>query len=62
MRQFQVMGRLKAGVTVPQARAELQNIEEKLAHDFPDTNKNIKPDLLRYNDRVTGPQITLTSG
>jgi hypothetical protein len=31
------------GVTLPQARAELQNIEEKLAHDFPDTNKNINP-------------------
>ena len=59
VRQFQVMGRLKAGVTLPQARAELQNIEEKLAHDFPDTNKNIKPNLLFYNDSVTGPQITL---
>jgi putative ABC transport system permease protein len=59
VRQFQVMGRLKPGVTLPQARAELQSIEEKLAHDFPDTNKNIKPDLLFYNDRVTGPQITL---
>jgi hypothetical protein len=59
VRQFQVMGRLKAGVTLPRARAELQNIEEKLAHDFPDTNKNIKPNLLFYNDSVTGPQITL---
>src|SRR5436189_138503 len=37
VRQFQVMGRLKTGVTLPQARAELLNIEEKLAHDFPDT-------------------------
>jgi len=59
VRQFQVMGRLKPGVTLPQARAELQNIEEKLAHDFPDTNKNITPDLLFYNDRVAGPRITL---
>jgi len=59
VRQFQVMGRLKPGVTLPQARAELQNIEEKLAHDFPDTNKNIKPNLIFYNDSVTGPQITL---
>jgi predicted permease len=59
VRSFQAMGRLKAGVTLPQARAELQNIEEKLAHDFPDTNKNIKPNLIFYNDSVTGPQITL---
>jgi predicted permease len=53
------MGRLKPGVTLPQARAELQNIDDKLAHDFPDTNKNIKPNLLFYNDSVTGPQIRL---
>jgi predicted permease len=59
VRQFQVMGRLKAGVTLPQARAELRNIEEKLAHDFPDTNKNIKPNLLAYNDSVAPPQIKL---
>ena len=59
VRQFQVMGRLKRGVTLPQARAELQNIEAKLAHDFPDTNQNIKPNILFYNDSVTGPQIKL---
>jgi predicted permease len=59
VRSFQVMGRLNPGVTLPQARAELQIIEEKLAHDFPDTNKNIKPNLLFYNDSVAGPQITL---
>src|SRR4029077_13368150 len=59
VRQFQVMGRLQAGVTLPQARAGLQIIEEKLAHDFPGTNKDIKPNLLFYNDSVTGPQITL---
>jgi predicted permease len=60
VRSFQVMGRLNPGVTLPQARAELQNIEEKLAHDFPDTNKNIKPNLQFYNDSVAGPQIRLT--
>ncbi|MBZ5559188.1 MAG: ABC transporter permease [Acidobacteriia bacterium] len=59
VRSFSVMGRLNAGVTLAQARAELQNIEEKLAHDFPDTNKNIRPNLLKYNDSVTGPQIKL---
>jgi putative ABC transport system permease protein len=60
VRQFQAMGRLKAGVTLPRARAELQNIEDKLAHDFPDTNRNIKPNILFYNDSVAGPQIRLT--
>jgi putative ABC transport system permease protein len=59
VRQFQVMGRLKRGVTLPQARSELQNIEAKLAHDFPDSNQNIKPNILFYNDSVTGPQIKL---
>jgi len=59
VRQFQGMGRLKPGVTLPQARAELQSIEARLAHDFPDTNKNIKPNLVFFNDAITGPQITL---
>jgi putative ABC transport system permease protein len=59
VRSFQVMGRLNAGVTLPQARAELQTIEERLARDFPDTNKNIKPNLRAFSESVTGPQIKL---
>jgi putative ABC transport system permease protein len=59
VRSFQVMGRLSPGVTLAQARAEIENVSTRLAHDFPDTNKEIKPSLTTYNERATGPQISL---
>jgi len=59
VRSFQALGRLADGVTLAQARAELQNSAARLAHDFPDTNKDYKPNLMTFNDRITGPQIRL---
>jgi len=59
VRNFQAIGRLAPGVTLQQARAELQNIGERLSKDFPESNKDIRPQLVKFNDRVTGPQITL---
>ena len=53
------LGRLADGVTLAQARAELQNSAARLAHDFPDTNKDYKPNLMTFNDRIAGPQIRL---
>ena len=58
-RNFQGMGRLAAGVTLEQARAEVQTISAKLTQDYPDTNKDVRPSLMTFNERVTGPQITL---
>jgi putative ABC transport system permease protein len=59
VRNFQAIGRLAPGVTLEQARAELQNIGQRLANDFPESNKDFKPQLVMFNERVTGPQITL---
>jgi len=59
VRSFQALGRLADGVTLAQARAELQNSAARLAHDFPDTNKDYKPNLMTFNDRIAGPQIRL---
>jgi putative ABC transport system permease protein len=58
-RAFQVIGRLEPNVTLPQARIEAQSIAARLAHDFPDTNKDIKAAVDRYSDRVNGGQIRL---
>jgi putative ABC transport system permease protein len=58
-RSFQAMGRLAPGVTLPQARAELQNIAAQLLHDYPDSNKDVRPTLMTFNERVAGPQIRL---
>ncbi len=59
VRNFQALGRLASGVTLPQAKAEFQNIGQRLTHDFPGTNKEIRPSLMPFSERVTGPQIRL---
>jgi putative ABC transport system permease protein len=59
VRNYQAIGRLAPGVTLEQARAELQTIGTRLAQQYPDSNKDFKPQLVKFNDRVTGPQITL---
>jgi putative ABC transport system permease protein len=56
VRNFQVIGRLAPGLTIAQARAELDAIVSRLAHDFPDTNKDLRPTVMTYNQRVaSGP-------
>jgi putative ABC transport system permease protein len=56
VRNFQVIGRLAPGLTIAQARAELDAIVSRLAHDFPDTNKDLRPAVMTYNQRVaSGP-------
>jgi predicted permease len=42
------IGRLKPGVTIDQARADLQRISENLAAEYPDTNKNIAAALIPF--------------
>jgi putative ABC transport system permease protein len=59
VRNFQAIGKLAPGVTLAQARAEFQNIGQRLSQEYADTNKDIRPQLMTFNDRMAGPQITL---
>src|SRR5207248_362977 len=59
VRSYQVIGRLAPGITLPQARAEIEAIFSRLAHDFPDTNKDVGPAVMTYNDRVSSGPIRL---
>jgi putative ABC transport system permease protein len=59
VRNLQVIGRLARGVTLPQARSEIDTIVATLAHDHADTNKDFRAAVVAYNDRVAGPQIKL---
>lgn len=54
VRGFEVLGRLAPGVTLPQARAELQTIAVQLAHDYPEANKEAQPKLMTFSDRAAG--------
>jgi predicted permease len=58
-RNYQVIARLKDGVTIPQARSELATIVARLARDYPQTNQGIEPIVITYNERVNGRQIRL---
>ena len=56
-RSFTVFGRLVPGATRDQAQGELINIGRKLQADFPDTNKDIQPKVMTFNERMNGGPI-----
>src|SRR5207247_10724721 len=58
-RNCQACARRGNGVTTAQAQPELSTIAERLAHDFPATNKDIKPTVMTFNERYNGGQIKL---
>jgi len=51
------IGRLKPGVGVDRARAELDAIGARIARDYPDSNKGWGITVDRYADVVVGPQL-----
>lgn len=53
-----VYGRLAAGATEAQARAELEVINERLAREYPDSNRDVRPVVRNYRaSRGTGAMI-----
>ena len=56
-RSFTVFGRLVPGATRDQAQGELINVGRKLQADFPDTNKDIQPKVMTFNERMNGGPI-----
>ncbi len=49
---FEVIGRLRPGATLEQARAELATIATRLDRQYPDTNKDLRIYLHRLRDQV----------
>jgi putative ABC transport system permease protein len=52
-----VTGRLKAGVSLDQARAQMNTIGARIAQDYPDSNKDWGVTIDRYADVLIGPQL-----
>ncbi len=50
---LQVFGRLKAGISIEQAQAEMKTIAELLARDQPDTHANISAHVMPYVEAYT---------
>ena len=58
-RNFQAIGRLGDGVTLAQAAAEIQTRSARLSRDYPDTNKDYKPNVVTFSEWIAGPQLRL---
>mgnify|MGYP001389586793 CR=1 FL=1 len=54
-RFYNVLGRLAPQATIEQARTDLSAITSRLAGEYPDTNKDIRPFVERYNAGTGGP-------
>jgi putative ABC transport system permease protein len=54
---LQVMGRLKPGITMETARAQMDAIGARIAADYPDSNKGWGVSLVRFVDVVVGQQL-----
>lgn len=52
---LRVIGRLKPGVSLDQAHADLSLVAGRLASEFPESNAGITPWLIPYHEQLTGP-------
>jgi putative ABC transport system permease protein len=52
-----IIGRLKPGVTMEKARAQMDGIGARIATDYPDSNKGWGVSLVRFVDVVVGQQL-----
>ena len=52
---FRVIGRLKRGVSLAQARAELDTIAARLTQQYPDVNTNVGYNPILLRDQIVGP-------
>jgi putative ABC transport system permease protein len=57
-RMFTAVARLKPGVTEAAARAELAALGQRLANEFPESNRNWSLDLVSFKDQILGPTRT----
>ncbi|HKH48225.1 MAG TPA: ABC transporter permease [Thermoanaerobaculia bacterium] len=55
-----VVGRLKPGVTVEQARADLDAVARRLAERYPDANRDWGAHAVPFPESIVGPQVTQT--
>ena len=53
--QLQAIGRLKDGVTLEQAQAEMAAIAGRLATEYPDSNQGVGATVMRQTDTFIGP-------
>ena len=58
-RALTTIGRLRPGVDLGEAQAELRTIAERLGRDHPDTNENIRANVQSFNDWTVDANVAL---
>ena len=58
LRYLNSFGKLKPGVSVDQARAEMQGIAQRLAQQYPDTNAGVGVKLAPAREQLSGGELT----
>ena len=58
---MQVIGRLKPGVTLEQAKADMAGVADRIATIAPDTNKGWGVTIEPLRDAIVGPELRTTS-
>jgi len=60
--QFKVFGRLKDGVTMDQAKAQMAQIAQRLATEYPESNAGITTQFQTFLEDDTGPELVAVFG
>ena len=58
-RALHTVGRLRPGVDLGEARAELRTIAERLRREHPDTNENVRANVQSFTDWAAGADVAL---
>jgi putative ABC transport system permease protein len=58
MHEYRAMGRMKRGVSVAEARTEMQAIAQRLAKQYPESNSHVGAVVIPLKDELTGGQRT----
>jgi len=61
LRMFEVVGRLKRGVTLEAAQADLSVIADRLAREHPDTNKGLGVTIVALRTGIIGSELQRTA-
>jgi predicted permease len=54
---YLVIGKLKPGVSLSEARTQVRTIASQLAQEFPDTNRNLSGDVIPYAETILGREV-----
>jgi len=59
IRSFSLIARLAEGVTLEQARAEITNLARETARVYPQSNRDLVPEVVTYQERANGPRTAV---